>query len=271
MVSTGSIAVSILQSSGAGGGITYTAALGTAGSGGATYSAGTANQALAKAEASEARQLEQISRQSDVKRDLARFERVAKAAKSVDDVLKDPVARRVFMEAHGLGAQADAVGLARRVLSSNLSDPASVANRMGSINAAWLEMARTYNFPVLGVSQLNSNAAIKTISENYVAEKRLDLLDQQLPGLGSAVLFRKSAPTLDTALKILGSALGREVVTTALGLPRELSVQSLEAQQKAILARIDPAKLKEPAYADKLAVRYLIQLNGGGSSAGVVA
>ena len=54
-------------------------------------------------------------------------------------------------------------------------------------------------------------------------------------------------------------------MTTALGLPKQLAVQSLEAQQLAIRQRMDASKLKEPAFADKIAQRYLIQLNGGAS------
>jgi hypothetical protein len=89
------------------------------------------------------------------------------------------------------------------------------------------------------------------------------MLDEQLPGLGSAILFKKIAKDLDTPIKILGSALGREVVTTALGLPKQIALQSLEAQEKAITQRMDAKKLKQPAFVDKLVQRYLIQLNGG--------
>jgi len=103
------------------------------------------------------------------------------------------------------------------------------------------------------------------VKDDYVAEVRLDTLDDQIPGLGSAVLFKKIAASLDTPVKILGSALGREVVTTALGLVRQVAVQSLEAQEKAITQRLDPKKLKDPEFVDRLVQRYLIQLNGGTS------
>jgi hypothetical protein len=84
-----------------------------------------------------------------------------------------------------------------------------------------------------------------------------------MPGLGSAILFKRIAEKLDTPIKILGSALGRDVVTTALGLPKQLALQSLQAQEKAITQRLDVKQLKKPEFVDRLVQRYLIQLNGG--------
>lgn len=40
-------------------------------------------------------------------------------------------------------------------------------------------------------------------------------------------------------------------------------MQSLAAQEKAINQRMNPAKLADDAYADIVAQRYLIMLNGG--------
>ena len=104
---------------------------------------------------------------------------------------------------------------------------------------------------------------LKAVSDNYVAEKRLDMLDAQLPGLGSAVLFKQVAKTFKDAVDVLGSPLGREVVTVAFNIPKQIAVQSIEAQEKAINQRMSPAKLANEAYADIVAQRDLSMLNGG--------
>src|SRR5690606_39462439 len=113
-----------------------------------------------------------------------------------------------------------------------------------SINRAWVDTAKKYDFHTFGLELLKLNISINEVADNYVGEKRLDMLDEQLPGLGSAILFTRMAADLDTPIKILGSALGREAVTTALGLPKQIALQSLEAQEKAIRSRLDPAKLQ---------------------------
>lgn len=236
---------------------------------GQVYSAANAGAALKQAEANEEKLLASLRKDPVIQRELARYEKVAKAAASIDDVMKDPIARKVFLTANGLASQVDYVGLATRALNSDLTDEKSLANQLAGTNAAWRETVLAYNFHALGVTIIQTTNALRDIADNYVAEKRLDRLDEQLPGLGSAILFKRVAASLDTSTKILGSGIGREVITIALGLPSQLAVQSIEAQEKAIEQRLDPKKLSEPAYVDRLVQRYLIALNGG--SGGVVA
>ncbi len=232
-------------------------------SGGGLFSVGSVKVALENAEKNEAKQREQIAKDPMVKKDLARYAKVVKEAKTLDDVLDDPVARRVFLKANGLGDQVDAVALAKKALSSDLSDGGSLAYRLSGVNGGWLDTAKKYDFHTFGIGLLKTSIMTEEIAGNYVGEMRLDMLDEQLPGLGSAILFKSVAADLDTPIKILGSALGREVITTALGLPKQMAIQSLEAQSKAIMQRLDPKRLKQPEFVDQLVQRYLIQLNGG--------
>lgn len=247
------------------GGFDFSVLAGGASSGGASADAGSVHVALANAEKNEDKQRERIAKDPIVKKELERYAKVVKEADTIEDVLDDPVARRVFLKANGLGDQADAVALAKKTLTSDLDDQGALAYRLASINSNWLSTAQKYSFKTFGLSLLKLNISIEEVGENYVGEKRLDMLDEQLPGLGSSILFKKVAADLDTPIKILGSALGREVVTTALGLPRQIALQSLEAQTKAISERLDAKKLKDPEFVDKLVQRYLIQLNGGSS------
>lgn len=336
---------------------------GTTSSGTAAASAGTIKSALVAAEKNEAKQLAQVAKDPQVQRDLARYEKVLKNADSIDDVINDPIARKVLMTATGLKADVDNIGMAKKALLSDPTDSKSVAVKMSSINGGWLQFAQTYNLAEYGLDRLypqqdgaagrwrisferqgepieamlevtkgrggtysatvdgvqvpisasGSDVTIDTIwrddadelhttrfvgtlgkdgftgaqyddgvkqangwtadgyfkdaltdiSNSYIAEKRLDMLDQQLPGLGSAVLFKQVASTFENALDILGSPLGREIVTTAFNIPKQIAVQSIEAQVKAINQRMNPAKLQNAAFVDTIAQRYLIMLNGG--------
>ena len=335
---------------------------GTTSSGTAAASSGTIKSALVSAEKNEAKQLAQVAKDPQVQRDLARYEKVVKNADSIEDVLNDPIARKVLMTANGLKSDVDNVGLAKKALMSDPTDSSSVAAKMSSINGGWLQFAQTYNLAEYGLDRLSPQQdgaagrwriaferegepieamlevtkkgaaytatvdgvqvpitvsgsditidtiwrddadelhtsrfvgtvgkdglsgaqyddgvmqaggwtadayfkdAISDIKTNYIAEKRLDMLDAQLPGLGSAVLFKQIAPSLEDALDILGSPLGREIVTTAFNIPKQIAVQSIEAQVKAINQRMNPSKLQNEAFVDTIAQRYLIMLNGG--------
>jgi hypothetical protein len=346
---------------------------------GTPFNAGSVKVALANAEKNEAKQLAQVAKDPAVKKELAHYEKVVKSAKTIDDVLNDPIARKVLMTSAGLGAYADNVAMAKKALMSDPTDPNSLAARLSSTNGAWLQFAKDFNLAKNGLDRLYDRQqgfegkwnislqrngetitgvldiakvtipfevtdkgeyipsktsyqakidgeivpatiegdkitlnvlwedekesihiskltgtlskdgftasgpqsddgkdngtwkaapyyanAIAEVSANYLGEKRLDMLDQQMPGLGSAVLFKQTASSYDTTIKILGSALGRDVITTALGLPKQLALQSIEAQVKAVEKRIpDPKKLANAGYADQIAQRYLIMLNGG--------
>lgn len=349
-------------SSGAGGTNLSMLTAGGGSSGITPASAGSIKSALVNAEKNEAKQLEQTAKDPQVQRDLARYEKVVKSARSLDDVLDDPVARRVFMTANGLKAFADYTGMAKKVLASDPTDRSSQASRLASINGAWYDAVKTFNTAKFGIDRLSPRMdgmagrwrieleregapieamlevkrvagewkaqvdgvdvpitidgetikldllwrdsadelrtstltgmldkgilsgtlvndgstqatdwsaapyfanAIEDVSRNYIAEKRLDMLDQQLPGLGSAVLFKQVASTLEDAVDILGSPLGREVITTALNIPKQIAIQSMVAQEKAINQRMNPAKLQDPKFVDIIAQRYLLILNGG--------
>lgn len=350
--SSSSSSGSALTSLTAGGGTTTTT----------TASAGSIKAALVNAEKNAAKQTEQVAKDPTIQRELARYEKVVKSAKSLDDVLNDPVARKVFMTANGLRAYVDYPGMAKKVLASDPTDSSSQAAKLSSINGAWLDTVKNFDFATYGVDRLSpkmdgftgrwrisveregetveaeltlervqgvwkaevdglaqpvtvngdsielnllwrdSTDEIRTsilkgtldgeslsglstndgettstawsaepyfansiaeVSRNYLAEKRLDMLDQQLPGLGSAVLFKQVASSLEDAVDILGSALGREIITTAFNIPKQIAIQSMDAQEKAINQRMNPAKLQDPHFVDMIAQRYLLMLNGG--------
>jgi hypothetical protein len=336
---------------------------GTTSSGTAVADAGSIKTGLVNAEKNEAKQLAQVAKDPQVVKDLERYAKVVKNAKSIDEVLADPIARKVLMTANGLKGDVDNIGLLKKALLSDPDNAKSVANQLSSINAAWRAFAQKYDLATYGVDRLSPRMdgmagrwrvtleregepleamleiqkargggltaqidgvpvpvivegdtvtidllwrdaedelhttrltgtlgkdglsgeqrddgvkldaawgatpyfkdALTEVSENYIAEKRLDMLDQQLPGLGSAVLFKQIAASLKDATDILGSPLGREVITTAFNIPKQIAVQSLPAQEKAINQRMNPAKLANPAFADIVAQRYLMMLNGG--------
>ena len=328
----------------------------------ATADVGSIKLALANADKNEARQRADVAKDPQVVKDLARYEKVLRNAESIDDVLNDPIARKVLMTASGLKGDVDNIGLLKKAMLSDPTDPKSVAARMSQINGAWLQFAKEFDLAQYGLDRLypqqdgvegrwrinldregetieamleikqvrgvwqaeidgvaipisvdgedvtldllwrdaednlhtsrltgtlDKNGlsgaqfddgqqidaawkaapyfadALKSVSDNYISEKRLDMLDAQLPGLGSAVLFKQVAKTFENATDVLGSPLGREVITVAFNIPKQIAVQSLVAQEKAINQRMNPAKLANEAYADIVAQRYLIMLNGG--------
>lgn len=201
-----------------------------------------------------------------VKRDLDAFEKAVKNAKSVDDFFKNDAAVKVFLTANGLGDQAAFKALVSRTLKSDYLDEGSLAARLGSQRGAWFETTMAYDFHYSGLEVLQQPVSIKEIKEGYAEALWRQSLDATAPGVSSALTFKERASSLNTAYKILGDPVGRDVVTTALGLPPQIAYQPVTSQAALIERRLDISKLKSPAFVDTLVKRYLVTLNGGGSS-----
>jgi Protein of unknown function (DUF1217) len=205
------------------------------------------------------------SREPLVKRELDAFEKRVNSAKTVDEFLNDPVAAKVLLTANGLGDFADYKGLVSKTLKSDTTDPKSLAVRMGSQRSAWFETAKAYDFHNKGLTVLKEAFNVASIKDAYAEVLWRQSLDASAPGVSNALTFKDRAASLDSAYKILGDPVGREVITTAFGLPPQIAYQPLLSQATLIERTVDISKLKSPEYVDKLVKRYLVALNGGSS------
>lgn len=230
--------------------------------GGAT-SAGDPLGALARAEKGRAKQIADAADQPQVARELERFEKAVKGAKSVEDLLKNRDAMRVILTANGLGTQIDAQGLVRRALTSKLNDPKAVVYQLARTNGNWLTTARDLDLDRKGLQVVQSDVMIARLKIGYAQAKWEDSLEQQAPGLSLAVIFKRRAASIDSPLKVLGDPVAREVVTATLGIPKDLARQSVEAQERAIAAKIDVSKFKDERFLDNFIKRYLLTVNTG--------
>lgn len=238
--------------------------------GGALASSSTATAdplaTLKDAEKNGAKQIAAKAKEPQVKRDLEAFEKVVKNAKSLDDLFKNEAAARVFMTANDLGDMAAYKKMAVRVLGSDYLSEESDAAKVGATRGAWYETALKYDFHYNGMDTLKKPEAIAEIKDAYVKSLWRDSLDARAPGVSNALAFKERAASLNTAYKILGDPVGREVVTTALGLPAQIAYQSVNSQAQLIERRLDISKLQNSSFVDSLTKRYLIALNGGGTS-----
>lgn len=227
--------------------------------------------ALRRAEQNQADQMARQARQPQTARELERFQQGVARAQSVDDLLRNRDVLRVMLTARGLESQINAAGLVRRVLTSDLSDPNSAANQMGRAQPAWLALAREMDFRRDGLANIKNSTAVARLQADYVEARWVDSLEQQAPGLSFAFEFKQRARTIDSEIRVLGDPVVREVVTTTLGIPREIARLSLEAQERAIRNRLDVKDFQDPQFVDNFARRYLLAVNTGSGNINVRA
>lgn len=222
--------------------------------------------ALEQAEQNQTQDIAATAQQPDVKRDISTFTSVVQNAKSVSDILNNPTAMKVLLTANGLGDQISYTALAQKALTSNINDPNSLVNQLGITNTNWTDTVKTYDFANKGLSVIQNPKVISTLANAYAEVTWRQSLDATTPGLSNALTFRSEASSITSVDQILGDSTMRTVVTTALGLPLELAIQPLDAQEKAISTRLDISQFQNPTFVDQFVQRYLIAAQSSSTS-----
>lgn len=186
---------------------------------------------------------------------LARFRSALDKAGTIEEALSDPRILKVLAPALGLADQVGNVGLLRKALLSDPSDDESLASALG---ATWQNAAETLGVYSSGLDGLKDEALIQTLTGAYVKYQYRSGLDDSQTGMSNALYALENASNFTDVYSILGDSVMRDVVTTALGLPDQISVQSVETQGRAVTSRLDLGSLQDPKAVRKLVERYLI-------------
>ncbi len=222
-------------------------------------------QALRSAETNETRDVSVTAKQPAVARDVAAFRAAVAKAKTPADLLKNPTAMKVLLTAGGLADQAAYPALAQRALLSNTKDKTSLVNKLAVTNSRWKPFVQTYDFANKGLSVLKQPKVLASIANAYAEITWRQSLDATTPGLSSALAFRAQAATVTSIDQILGDPILRDVITTALNIPKQIAFQSIPTQEHAISTRLDLAKLKDKHFVDTITQEYLLNKASDGS------
>lgn len=213
----------------------------------------------------EARALARLAREPSLARAMEQFRRAVDRAPDIRAALRDPRVLEVVTTALGIPAAAGQAGLAQRALLSDPTAEGSLVNRLP--DRRWRAAAEALRLDERGLEALRDPAVQERLAEGLRRARWREQLEASHPGLGDAVLFRESAGRVESTYGILGNPVLRRVVTTALGLPEQLALQSVEAQARAVEARLKPERLADPREVRRLAERYLVARAGSAPAA----
>ncbi len=212
--------------------------------------------ALRLAEKNRDREIARTGKEPETLRDIRAFTKALGKATSIDQALSQPAVLKVLLTANGLADQLAYPALAKKVLLSDPADPKSLVNRLGS--ARWTAAVKTFDFAANGLSALTSPKVVKTLTDGYTEVAWRNGLEKKTPGLADALDFRERARSFTSAIQILADPVMRRVVTTTLGIPQQIAFQEIDAQERAVAARLDVSKLQDPKFVDGFSQRYLL-------------
>jgi hypothetical protein len=221
-------------------------------------------QALQSAEQNQSQDLKVTAAQPQVQNAITAFTQAVNSAKNVTQLLSNPTVMNVLLTANGMSDQIGYTALATQALTSNLSNPNSLANTL--TDTRWKTLAQTYNFATNGLSAIQNPTTIAAIRSAYVQATWQNNEDSVTPGLSNALAFKAQASTITSVDQILGDPMMRTVVTTALGIPEQIAFQDIGAQEDAITNQLNINQFQDPTFVNSFVQRYLIA-NSGSSSA----
>jgi hypothetical protein len=211
---------------------------------------------LRLAQKDEAVDVAQQAKQPMVQQAIAAFTTAVSHAKDIKTALGNPNVQKVLLTASGLSNYIGETGLVQKAFMSDLSDPKSLANKLG--DSALLSTVQTYNFAKNGLAELQNPQILATLTNGYAEVTWRQSLDKATPGLSNALDILSQATSIRSFGDILARPSNFYVITGALGIPPNIVFQSLSAQQTAINSRVDYAKFQDPAYVTSLADQYLL-------------
>lgn len=227
----------------------------------------------ALAPGAEARALERLAKDPATTRRMEAFQRAVDRAPDLKTALRDPRVLDVLLTGLGLADQRGQAGLALRALTSDPAAPEGLLARL--TDKRWKAAAETLDLKNRGIAGLRDPKVQAALSGGLQRAAWREELNQAQPGVADAMLFRERAARATTAYDLLGDPVLRRVVTTTLGLPEQLAVQSVEAQARAVTSRLDLTKLKDPREVARIAERYVLAAAGkdagDGAGAGLLA
>ncbi len=178
---------------------------------------------------------------------------------SASDLLNDPKLVGYLKIAFDLSATTTNATL-RKVLTSNVTDPKSVASTMG---AGYKQLATALNFSDSGLVAPQTVAAasksqLNAINSAYLEQQLETEAGAQNPGIALALYFQANASKVTDAYSILADKKLTVVFQTMLGLPATASSADIDAQAKTISSRFNLADLKDPKKLKDLIQRFSV-------------
>lgn len=235
-------------------------------SSGSSTSGGNPLVALQLAEINQTKDVAATAKQPQVANDIATFTAALAKAKTPADLLANPTALKVLLTANGLGDQAAYPAFAQKVL---LSDPSSSKSLVSQLDdSTWTSVVKTFAFATTGLDTLRKAGVAAIVTDGYAEVSWRESLDAATPGLSSALSFKAQAASVSSVDDILGNAVLRDVVTTALGIPEQIAFQPIEAQEKAITSRLDIGKLQDAHFVTNLTDQYLLAKQSSSTTTG---
>ncbi|WP_448191933.1 DUF1217 domain-containing protein [Azospirillum sp. sgz301742] len=194
---------------------------------------------------------------AEIKKDVDYATKALDKVTSVDDVFKDTRLVKFLAKALNLSGEEQYPGKMRRILSEKVDNKDAVMYRLS--DKRYAQAADKLRLGDSGVSRLKLAGTQTDLIDAYKKAKFEDSIGTENLAVRQARYFEQYAGNAKSPYNILGDPILREVVTSTLGLPKQIAIQPVETQAKAISDKIDVTKFSDAKYRENFIKRFLNQ------------
>ena len=159
------------------------------------------------------------------------------------------------LTAFGAQDQVGNIGLLKKVVTSNLSDPKSLVNELG--NTAFKELAQELQTDGSVNASLQDPTVQAQIKNAFEVASYENNLAQTNPAVVQALDFTHLASSVTSIYDVMGNSTLRAVVSTVGNIPQTVVNQDLNAQANVFRRAFDVSKAKDPNYIKTYVQRFL--------------
>ncbi|WP_026792003.1 DUF1217 domain-containing protein [Pleomorphomonas oryzae] len=228
---------------------------------------------IAKTKFAKGAELVSLRKKADA--DAKYYQTAVSGVDSVADLLADRKAVDILLTAKGLDPKKVTNDYLKKVLTSDLKDPKSFANKASDKRFA--EIASAFNFDKAGnVVRVVTTGPQKPIQvRETVGDYNQQTLETQQgdsnPGVRLALYFRRKAGDIRTAYDILADPALAQVFRTTYSMPDAMANMDIDQQAHVVEKYLDLKELSDPTKLEKFLKRFTAMYdlkNGqsGGSS-----
>lgn len=198
---------------------------------------------------------ETFAKDPSVAREVAHLKDNIGKVESLDELMDDYHLWQSVTTAFGLGDNAFAKGLFRKLMSEDSKDPKSLVNRM--VDPRYKDIAKFFEVDTKGMENAKDPKWVEDLTEKFVTRKFENAAGAANPAVQAALYFQRKAPDITSYYQILSDERVFEVVRGGLNLPGAFSNMDIDRQVSLLKSKIDLDDFKSPAKLGRLIERHL--------------
>ena len=201
------------------------------------------------------RTLQRISQTPEVARDVEYYLENIGNVNSAEDLVEDRRLLEFALKAYGLEEMAYAKALMQKLLNEGTDETSALANQLA--DPRYKEFAEDFNFARYGSATTSFTRTQEGLVEKFYQARLETEAGNNNTGARLAIYFEKKATDIEGPLDVLGDRALTEVFQTALGLPPQISLASLEKQEAILNDRLDFEELQNPEFVSEFVGRFI--------------